>query len=230
MGKPFGQAEGGPHLPAGIAVVSGQDPFKDDQTYVNQVFVGYTGGGALNGHDGWLTYCGPANGGLITLDSVEVAESMYPMLIESRGVVPDTQGIGEWEGAPGVGGVYRPLGHAMTVVYSADGTHFPPRGVLGGHDAAGTWSRKVLADGETVELPAFNEELCAAQKKKSFFACGGGGYGDPLKRRPDMVARSVNRGWLSEERAREAYRVALRLDPATDEYLVDVNATRDLRG
>ena len=68
MGSPYGLAEGGPHLPAGIGVISGADPFKGGHPYVNQVFIAYAGGAALDGHDGWLTYCGPANGGLINLD------------------------------------------------------------------------------------------------------------------------------------------------------------------
>ncbi|MFC7066592.1 hydantoinase B/oxoprolinase family protein [Brucella rhizosphaerae] len=108
MGAPYGQAEGGSHLPAGVGVISGQDPYKDGKGYVNQVFVGYAGGGALHGHDGWLTYCGPANAGLIQLDSVEVDESMYPIIIERRGVVQDSQGYGEFEGAPTVGGIFIP--------------------------------------------------------------------------------------------------------------------------
>jgi N-methylhydantoinase B len=37
MGAPYGQAEGGEHLPVGIGVVSGRDPFKNNQPYVNQV-------------------------------------------------------------------------------------------------------------------------------------------------------------------------------------------------
>jgi hypothetical protein len=54
-----------------------------------RVFVAYAGGGARFGYDGWLTYCGPANGGMINLDSVEIDEAMYPFIIESRGVEPD---------------------------------------------------------------------------------------------------------------------------------------------
>ena len=116
------------------------DPFKGGHPYVNQVFIAYAGGAALDGHDGWLTYCGPANGGLINLDSIEVDESMYPIIIESRGVRPDTQGFGKFEGAPGVECVFYPVDHAMTVIYAADGTTFPPKGVNGGLPAAGSWT------------------------------------------------------------------------------------------
>lgn len=229
MGAPFGHAEGGPHLPIGMAVVSGSDPFKDGQMYVNQLFVGYSGGGANHGHDGWLTYCGAANGGLITLDSVEVDESMYPIIIESRGVRPDTQGFGEFEGAPGVGGTFYPVGHDMTAVYAADATTFPPQGVLGGTPAAASQSRKMLASGEIVDLPSFNEEICHDGEKLQFFACGGGGYGKPEARDPARVVAGINRGWLSVDKAREVYRVSVHFDEATAEYAIDTAATAALR-
>lgn len=229
MGAPFGQAEGGPHLPLGMAVISGKDPFKQDQTYINQLFVGYSGGGALHGHDGWLTYCGGANGGLITLDSVEVDEAMYPIVIESRYARPDTQGFGEYEGSPGVGGVYYPLDHDMTVVYAADATQHPPRGVNGGLAAQPTSSRKQLQSGELVDLPAFGEEVCKQGEKIVFFACGGGGYGNPTQRLPEKVAQSVNRGWLSPERAKEVYHVALHFDDQEIVYNVDYPQTAQLR-
>ncbi len=229
MGKPFGQAEGGPHLPVGMGVISGKDPFKDGQLYVNQIFVGYAGGGANHGHDGWLTYCGPANGGLITLDSVEVDESMYPFIIESREVETDSQGFGEYEGAPGVCGSYYPLGHDMTVMYAADATTFPPRGVLGGEDANPTRSRKQKRSGEIVDLPAFNQELCADGEKMIFNSCGGGGYGAPLDRDPARVARSVNLGFISLETARNTYRVVLSGPDRSGAFTVDTEATATLR-
>lgn len=229
MGAPYGQAEGGPHLPVGMAVISGKDPFKDGQVYVNQIFVGYAGGGANHGHDGWLTYCGPANGGLITLDSIEVDESMYPIVIESREVDADSQGTGEFEGAPGVRGAYYPLDHDMTVMYAADASTFPPRGVLGGGDANPTRSRKALRSGELVDLPAFNQELCKDGEKMLFNSCGGGGYGDPLARDPARVERSVNLGFLTPERARTAYHVALAGPDEMGRYSVIHEATQALR-
>lgn len=229
MGKPFGQAEGGPHLPVGAAVISGKDPFKGGQVYVNQIFVGYAGGGANHGHDGWLTYCGPANGGLITLDSIEVDESMYPFIIESREVEADSQGFGEFEGAPGIRGAYYPLDHDMTVMYAADASTFPPRGVLGGEDANPTKSRKSTRMGDVVDLPAFNQELCANGEKMIFNSCGGGGYGSPLDRDPARVARSVNLGFVTPEAARDVYRVVLTKPDAEGRISVDAEATETLR-
>ncbi len=209
MGAPYGQAEGGSHLPAGVGVISGQDPYKGGKGYVNQVFVGYAGGGALHGHDGWLTYCGPANAGLIQLDSVEVDESMYPIIIERRGVVQDSQGFGEFEGAPTVGGVFYPLDHDMTIVYAADGTTFPPRGVLGGGTGKASETIKLQASGAEEVLPAFAEVVIEEGAKIAFTASGGGGYGDPRKRDPQRVLATANRGWLSVDAALRVYGVVL---------------------
>ncbi|MCO5065719.1 MAG: hydantoinase B/oxoprolinase family protein [Rhizobiaceae bacterium] len=226
MGPPWGQAEGGQQLPVGIGVVSGFDPFKDGQPYVNQVFIAYGGGGAKYGYDGWLTYCGPANGGMINLDSVEVDEAMYPFVIESRGVEPDTQGFGEFEGSPGVGGVFYPVGHDMTVIYSADGSTIAPKGVLGGAAAAPSRSAKRMPDGSRKELPAFNIETCRAGEKMEFLAGGGGGYGEPRNRSPERVLRTVNLGWLSPERAQEIYGVAVTYNEASAQYeLVETKVT-----
>ena len=73
--------------PGRVGVISGRVPFKNGHPYVNQVFIGYAGGAALDGHDGWLTYCGPANGGLINLNSIEVDELMYPIIIDCAACV-----------------------------------------------------------------------------------------------------------------------------------------------
>jgi N-methylhydantoinase B len=228
MGAPFGRAESATQLPAGVGVISGFDPFKNGKAYVNQLFVAYGGGGAVHGHDGWLTYCGAANGGLIQLDSVEVDESMYPIVVEERRVLPGTQGFGEFEGAPALGGILYPLDHDMTIVYASDGTHFPPRGVLGGRPGGASYQRRSEGD-KTETLAAFSQEVITKGQKIEFGASGGGGYGDPLKRDPRRVVATVNRGWLSPEQAREIYRVVLEPGDEPDSWVVDSEATATLR-
>ena len=56
-------------------------------------------------------------------------------------------------------------------------------------------------------------------------APGGGGYGDPLERDPEMVLSDVVEGYVSIEGARNDYRVAV--DPATFE--IDWEETKKLR-
>jgi N-methylhydantoinase B len=101
---------------------------------------------------------------------------------------------------------------------AADGTTFPPKGVLGGQPATSTRSQKILADGRLVDLPAFNAELCAAGEKMSFLASGGGGYGPPSGGSPERVLRTVNRGWLTPAKAAKVYGVKVRFDDSPAQY------------
>jgi N-methylhydantoinase B len=43
----------------------------------------------------------------------------------------------------------------------------------------------------------------------SIRTCGGGGYGPPTAREPELVLRDVLEGKVSRERARDVYRVAI---------------------
>jgi N-methylhydantoinase B/oxoprolinase/acetone carboxylase alpha subunit len=57
---------------------------------------------------------------------------------------------------------------------------------------------------------------------------GGGGYGNPLERKPGLVARDVADGLVSTERAREVYNVALTRDRHGN-CVVDEDETARLR-
>lgn len=56
-------------------------------------------------------------------------------------------------------------------------------------------------------------------------SAGGGGYGNPLERAPEMVERDMIEGYVSVERAKEDYGVVI--DPKT--FKVDMEATKKLR-
>jgi N-methylhydantoinase B len=232
MGQPHGQAEGGYEQSAGMAVISGVDPRGPGgaEPYVNQICAALSGGPGVDGHDGWLTYEAPNGGGVLVLDSIEIDESMYPILFEARRVARDSLGCGEWDGAPATEGRFRSLAGDMTFIYCSDGGINRPRGVLGGLDggAAGNWKRQ--ANGQRAELPGFHEDVCRSGEAVEFMTCGGGGYGDPVHRDPQRVAASANRSWLSAERAAEVYKVALLHAPNGIDYVVDEDATARLRG
>ena len=210
-------------------MISGQDPRRDNQTYVNQMFIGFGGGPGLPGYDGWLTFGGPVDGGMQILSPTEVDESMFPILFECRELAIDTLGHGEWDGAPGTLAIYGPTDGDMTAVYCSDGDTYPSRGARGGADGARSINQKRAQDGTLVTLPSFHEEVCAPGEMFRFVTTAGGGYGDPHKRDPDAVAATVNRGWLSKETAETVYAVAL--DVAADgiSYAVEPEKTARLR-
>jgi N-methylhydantoinase B len=229
MGEPFGLAEGAVQQQAGESVISGFDQVRRGAPYVNQLFVSYGGGPGRHGTDGWLTYLGSVNAGTIVLDSIEIDEAMYPLVVEERKVAVDSLGAGHWNGAPGMCGVFRPLGGEMVVNYCSDGCVNAPKGVLGGGDGAAARNFKREADGSLRALPGFHQETVQPDEAMVFFNNGGGGYGDPLLREPERVAHDANRGWLSPARAEALFAVVLRPTEDGYGYEIDAAATAQLR-
>ena len=166
---------------------------------------------------------------MIVLDSIEIDESMYPIIVEGRWLERDTAGPGEFDGAPGVKLIYRPIADDMTVIYASDGEVNPALGVLGGGAGAPAANFKRLADGTLKRLPAFHTEVFKPGEAVVCQCAAGGGYGDPRQRNPERVADSVNRGWVSPERAETIYRVALKHAAKGVDWMVHEARTKRLR-
>jgi N-methylhydantoinase B len=219
-GDGIGLAELGMALPASIGVVSGVDP-RTGEPFVNEVFLGFGAGGASPVCDGWLTIAVPCSGGMILRDSVELDELRHPILVEAQRIVPDSEAPGRWCGSPNVLVEYGPVGTSMTVLYAADAVVNPALGVRGGHAGKPSGQQKRTATGELVELDAVGSLVLADQERVIGYYGGGGGYGPPFERDPQLVRRDVEEGWITSERAREVYGVEL--DP---HGRVDLDATR----
>ena len=80
-----------------------------------------------------------------------------------------------------------------------------------------------LINGKTKDPGGIN--FAAPGDTITFFNPGGGGYGDPLERDPEIVRSDVVNGYVSFEMAREAYGVVI--EPETGE--VDCQATEKVR-
>jgi N-methylhydantoinase B len=106
-----------------------------------------------------------------------------------------------------------------------DRTRFPAPGMLGGKDGAAGWVG--TASGE--RLHPKRQQRIPAGERVVLKLPGGGGYGDPLERDPDLVRRDVEDGLVSQEHAREAYGVALTETKQHGRYAVDAEATARLR-
>lgn len=230
IGAPYGMAEGGGNFSAALGVVSGvDDRWRAPVPYITQLMLGLSGGPGLHGHDGWLTYECSVGFGIMVIDSVEVDEAMYPVLIEERRIAEDSMGYGQWNGAPAIKGSYRSLAGDMVVAYCGDGGTFPARGVLGGRAGATCGSWKKHANGEVERLPDFHQETFRPGESALFRSCAGGGYGDPRRRDPERVALDVNRKWLSPAAAQSVFGVAVTQAANGIDYVVDRVATAVLR-
>ncbi|MDK2760456.1 MAG: hydantoinase B/oxoprolinase family protein [Sphingopyxis sp.] len=199
-----GMAEVGAGLSPASGVISGRDP-RTGKKFINQLFLGATGGGATAHNDAWMTYLHAGNGGLCFIDSVELDELCQPILVESRRLLKDTEGPGRQRGAPSLEVAFGPVGCDVDVAFVSDGTVNGPTGVRGG--GTGGQSRQYLrkVDGTLVETDQVSVQRVKDGEVIISITCGGGGYGDPRDRDPAKVRHDVAEGWISPQRAAEIY-------------------------
>ncbi len=153
----------------------------------------------------------------------EYLESYYPLRIEKWETVADTGGAGLHRGGNGVDVAYRFLNDGTISIHDDRWLTYP-WGVLGGEPGArGTkWIER--ADGTTEVLPSKCHDVpVKTGDLLHFVTWGGGGWGDPLQRDPELVGLEVRRGLVTFEGAR-------RYGVVCDENgHVDAAATAELR-
>ena len=206
----YGQAETGPIIPAAMGVISGHDPRKENAPFVNQIFLGITGGAGTPITDGFLTIIHAGNAGLCRQDSIEVDELQYPIHVDKRYVTMDTEGAGRFRGSPSAYCEFGPIEDCtMKVLYTSDGSINPAKGTRGGHEGGVAKTFKRELDGTLTELPnCYGLELQFGEKVVSYSA-GGGGYGNPKERDINRVYSDYKEGWISRDRAKKVYGVVI---------------------
>lgn len=204
--------------------VSGKDP-RNGKPFVNMMFLGHTAGAGHSHGDAWMTMLHAGNGGLCQIDSIELSELYHPIQIAERRLLADTEGAGKHRGAPALRVEYGPIpGAELDVVYASDGVQHPAKGAQGGGSAAPAEQKLRDRNGTVHELPPVHRLILGNGQNIIGVAQGGGGFGDPKQRDPQRVVADVREGYVSVERAREVYGVAL-----TDDIELDVAATSELR-
>ena len=226
----YGQADTGPIQPPGLGVISGRDPRNGDTPFVNQIHIGISGGAGTPASDGFLSIIHAGNAGMCYIDSVEVDELQFPILIAGRHLLPDSEGAGTFRGAPSIYSEYGPLGtDRITVLYAADGTVTPASGTVGGGSGGKTRAALRRIDGRVEEQPSCAAVTVLQGERIISHSAGGGGYGDPLKRDAERVLHDVAEGWITAKRARSIYGVALAGTAEDDTLSIDLQETARLR-
>ncbi|MGD9536632.1 MAG: hydantoinase B/oxoprolinase family protein [Alphaproteobacteria bacterium] len=211
-----GMAECGAVIPPAAGVISGTDP-RTGKRFVNQVFLGITGGAAAPTTDAWLTIGHVGNAGLVFQDSIEIDEIHHPIYVHARMLLPDTEGAGRTRGAPAALAEFGPLDGRLEIGYVSDGAINAAKGTRGGLDGAPANQYRRTAEGGQAPLPACAMVVLEPGERIVSISAAGGGYGPPREREPEAVAKDVRSGWVTPERARTVYRVALRPDGSVDE-------------
>lgn len=155
----------------------------------------------------------------------EQLEAKYPILVESYRLREDSGGPGRHRGGLGAEMIVQALS-PFAVTTRIDRVHCRPWGLDGGQDAAGN-GIGIRKNGKWQEdfpnAKIFNVRLARGDAYK-MLSGGGGGFGDPLERDPELVAHDVREGYVSPAAAKSIYGVAM-----TAKGTVDAVATAALR-
>lgn len=171
-------------------------------------------GDGPDGHSLWPGFTNVPN---------EFLERYFPLRIERYETAPDSGGAGLHRGGNGIYLTYRFLA-AGTISVHDDRWFVPPWGVNGGEP--GKRARKILekADGTSTIVGNKVEEVTVQEGDQlHFITWGGGGWGSPLERDPELVALEIRQGLVTIDGARE-YGVVI-----ADDGKVDASATESLR-
>ncbi len=192
-------------------IFAGHDPRRNRRFVYYDIIVG--GMGARPHTDGAEAVCGSFN---LENIPVEVNESNYPVRVERMELVADSAGAGKYRGSCGLRKDVRFLGDSGQLSNLSDRNRFPAPGLFGA--APGAPGRIILNRGTPTEqtlhakaiYPVVHDDVV------SFEVSGSGGYGNPLERDPDAVARDVALGYVSRQRALQSYGVVLDASGAVD--------------
>lgn len=139
---------------------------------------------------------------------IETLEARQPIRIEEYALLPDSCGAGKWRGGLGITRSYRLLADDATLQLRADRTKFSPYGLSGGQPAARS-SNWIFRNEQWEPLPG--KVTCKIKKGDvvRHEQSGGGGFGDPLERDPDLVAHDIWNDKISIEFAQKHYDLSM---------------------
>jgi N-methylhydantoinase B len=194
--------------------IGGYDPEKDAQ-YVMYYFTGGGYGGSAD-IDGLSNGCSIT--GISKMQPVEVLEQLFPVIFEEFSLAENSAGAGYRRGGFGVQYAIRLRRGQARASFVMDHGRFGPPGALGGSDAHLN-EVEITRSGEVYVPPHTSKDQDIALEEGDVIKVrtpGGGGYGDPFTREPELVARDVRRSYIDAATAVGEYGVVLRADSTVD--------------
>ena len=150
---------------------------------------------------------------------VEIFETRFPFIVESYRLLEDSGGVGQWRG--GLGGERILTVNAPEVTVSAlfNRTQLAPPGRSGGGDGAkaGIYVKRREDDRfftfkdvfNTVSEAKFSGVTLKNGDQVRLVFPGGGGFGNPSDRDPELIRRDIELGFISKEAGNSAYGLGL---------------------
>ena len=164
-----------------------------------QVLFSNGGVGARAHADGLSATGFPTNAGG---GSMEVLESIAPLLFWKRELLPDSGGPGRYRGGLGQRLEFESVSdQPLSILTQFDRISHPACGVFGG--LAGGCSKLTMND--TVSVPSKGRVLMHKGDRLTVEYAGGGGYGPPGERGREGLGSDLRKGLISPRAAHELY-------------------------
>jgi N-methylhydantoinase B len=203
--------------------LSGYDPVRKAGFVAQSLEAGGWGGRPdADGEDTSMSVCQ----GDVRNAPIETLELKSPVMVLERALWPDSGGAGKYRGG---------LGAQTRIKSLVDGrwnagppgyrTGCAPWGLRGGKPGAIGHTLIRTETQSDYEPSIAPRPFSPAGTEVLYRTSGGGGWGDPLERDPELVLRDVHEGYVSAAKARNDYGVVL----ATDTGAIDLKATQALR-
>lgn len=141
---------------------------------------------------------------------VEALEMTSPYRVLGFKLCQDSGGPGKYRGGLGLKKVFRLLrGNNASVTYRGERMFVSPWGIFGGLPGARGKGVIIRKTGEKEEVPSKKDFRLNEGDELHIVVSGGGGYGDPLERKSELVLRDVLDGSLSLKAAADDYGVII---------------------
>lgn len=156
---------------------------------------------------------------------VESHEMNFPLRVLRTGLYEGSGGAGEYRGGLGLAKVFEITRGSFSTTFRGERHYTRPWGLFGGLPGYSSKVFIIRKNGEKEVIPSKRDLIVEAGDQIHLFMAGGGGYGDPLKRKEEFVLQDVLDRRVSVESAIEDYGVVINKDTMT----VDLESTRELR-
>ena len=219
-----GRVTAAPAGTSGNFALGGHDPDRGRDFVMYQLSGGGYGGNA--DHDGLTNGCSTI--GISKAPPVEIMEQAFPVLYRRYALRDGSGGAGRHRGGFGLDYEVELRRGTARASFVMDHGRFGPQGAQGGQDGAPN-TVTVWQDGNphTPEHLSKEQDIpLRAGDRVRVQTPGGGGYGDPGERDPDLVLEDVRLGRYSADDARTLFGIAVTGSPLR----IDESETRRLRG
>ena len=182
---------------------------------------GRPAGDGPDGHSMWPAFTNVPN---------EFLEAYFPLRIREYATLPDSGGAGLHRGGNGITIAYELLEEGEVSIHDDRWLTYP-WGVNGGAPGMRSTKRLVRQDGSEENIPSKCDRIHVKPGDILYFnTWGGGGWGDPLERAPELVLADVKRGLVTTDGAKR-YGVVIKSGHVDDKATAALRKTmKDQRG